>query len=29
MVRNVIKRNFWHVRQAKIQISLRIREVWL
>ena len=26
--RNVRKRTFWHVRPAKIQISLRIRAVW-
>ena len=25
---NSRKRNFWHVRPANIQISLRIREVW-
>ena len=28
MVRNVGKRTSGHVRQAKIQISLRIRAVW-
>ena len=28
MNRNVSKRNFGHVRQAKMQISLRIRTVW-
>ena len=28
MSRNVWNRNFGHVRQAKIQISLRIRAVW-
>ena len=28
MSRNVRKRQFWHVGQTKIQISLRIRAVW-
>ena len=28
MNHNVIKRTFWHVCPAKIQISLRIRAVW-
>ena len=28
MSRNIRKRTFWHVRPAKIQISLRMRAVW-